>query len=69
MKISRSEIVALVNDLVSERFDEVDDLCRFVQNRLGKMDVEKSSMFWIGREHMITDRQTLQAYVEFEFEN
>ena len=69
MKISRSEITTLVNDLVSERFDEVDDLCRFIQNRLGKMDVEKSSMFWIGREHMITDRQTLQAYVEFEFEN
>ena len=69
MKISRSEIASLVNDLVSERFDEVDDLCRFVQNRLGKMDVEKSSRFWVGREHMITDRQTLQAYVEFEFEN
>ena len=45
MKISRSEIATLVNDLVSERFDEVDDLCRFIQNRLGKMDVEKSSQF------------------------
>ena len=69
MKISRSEIAALVNDLVSERLDEVDDLCRFIQNRRGKMDVEKPSQFWVDREHMITDRHTLQAYVEFEFEN
>ena len=46
MKISRSEIAPLVNDLVSERFDEVDDLCRFIQNRLGKMDVEKSSQYF-----------------------
>ena len=69
MKASPSMIETIVNDLVSQRFDEADDIIRFVQNRLGKMDVEKSSRFWVGREHMITDRQTLQAYVEFEFEN
>ena len=38
MTATQSEIENLVNDLVSQRFDEVDDLCRFVQNRLGKID-------------------------------
>ena len=50
MKATQSEIDNLLNDLVSQRFDEVDDLCRFVQNRLGKMDNRTAMLFWAGKE-------------------
>ena len=69
MKSSHLQIDAIVNDLVSERFVEIDDVCSFVQNRLGKMDNQKAVAFWVGREHLINDRQTLQTYVKSEVEN
>ena len=68
MKASPSMIENLVNDLASQRFDESDDIIRFVQNRLGKADGQKAMVFWAGREHMIGDRQTLKAYVKSEVE-
>ena len=66
MKPTQSEIDNLLNDLISQRFDEVDDLCRFVQNRLGKMDNRTATLFWAGKEHMLSDRNTLEAYVKSE---
>ncbi len=69
MKSNHLQIDTIVNDLVSERFDEIDDVCHFVQNRLGKMDNQKAVAFWAGREHLINDRQTLQIYVKSEVEN
>ena len=66
MKLNQSEIDNLLNDLVSQRFDEVDNLCRFVQNRLGKMDERNAALFWAGKEHLLTDRNTLEAYVKSE---
>ena len=66
MKPTQSEIDILLNDLVSQRFDEVDELCRFVQNRLGKMDNRTATLFWAGKEHMLSDRNTLEAYVKSE---
>lgn len=68
MKASPSMIETIVNDLVSQQFDEADDIIRFVQNRLGKADYQKAMAFWAGREHMIGDRQTLKAYVKSEVE-
>ena len=68
MKINRSQIDTIVNDLVSQQFDEAGDIIRFVQNRLGKADSQKASLFWAGQEHMIGDRQTLKAYVKSEVE-
>ena len=69
MKISPSMIETIVNDAVSQGFDEVDDLSHFVQNRLGKADSQKAFSFWAGREHMMGDRQTLRAYVRSEVES
>lgn len=68
MKASPSMIETIVNDLVSQQFDEADDIIRFVQNRLGKADGQKAMVFWAGREHMIGDRQILKAYVKSEVE-
>ena len=69
MKASPSMIETILNDLVSQGFDEADDIIRFVQNRLGKADSQKAMAFWAGRQHMIEDRQTLKAYVKSEVEN
>jgi hypothetical protein len=69
MKASPSMIETIVNDLVSQRFDEADDIIRFVQNRLGKIDNQKAMAFWAGREHMIGYRQTLKAYIKSEVES
>ena len=69
MKTNHAQIDTIVNDVVSEGFDEIDDLCRFIQNRLGKVDNQKAMAFWVGREHMIKDRKTLQTYVKSEVEN
>ena len=69
MKASSSMIETIVNDLVSQRFDEAGDIIRFVQNRFGKADSQKASAFWAGREHMISNRQTLKAYVKSEVES
>ena len=69
MKASPSMIEAIVNDLVSQQIDEADDIIRFIQNRLGKVDSQKAMAFWAGREHMTADKQTLKAYVKSEVES
>ena len=69
MKSSHLQIDTIVNDLVSERFVKIDDVCSFVQNRLGKMDNQKAVAFWASREHLMNNRQTLKTYVKSEVEN
>ena len=69
MKASPLMVETIVNDLVSQGFDETDDIIRFVQNRLGKADSQKAFAFWAGREPMMGDRQTLKAYVKSEVES
>lgn len=56
----------LLNDVVAQRFDEADDLVRFVQNRTGKLDESIVTTYWLGKEHMIKDKFTLAAYVKYE---
>ena len=38
MKFDQNYQRKLLNDVVAQRFDESDDLCQFVQNRVGKPD-------------------------------
>ena len=66
MKATQTEIENLVNDLVSQRFDEVDDLCRFVQNRLGKMDNRTAMLFWAGKEQSESKGLLGQCVTKFE---
>lgn len=56
----------LLNDVVAQRFDEADDLVRFVQSRTGKLDESIVTAHWLGKEHMIKDKSTLAAYVKYE---
>ena len=69
MKSSPSMIESISNDLISQGFDEVDDLSYFVQNRLGKADSQRAFAFWVGHEHKMCDRQTLKAYIKSEVES
>ena len=58
----------LLNDVVSRRFSDAEDLVHFVQTRTGKYDSSIVTSYWSGREHMINDKTTLGAYVKLECE-
>ena len=66
MRFDQPYIDRLLLDVVAQRFDEADDLVRFVQSRTGKLDESIATTYWLGKEHMIKDKATLTAYVKFE---
>ena len=39
----------LLFDVVAQRFDEADDLVRFVQNQTGKVDESIVTTYWLGK--------------------
>ena len=65
MKFDQNYQRKLLNDVVAQRFDETDDLCHFVQTRVGKPDDSVVTTYWLGREHMITHRNTLADCIKF----
>ena len=68
MKFDQNYQRKLLNDVVAQRFDEADDLCHFVQTRVGKPDDSVITTYWLGREQMITHRNTLADYIKFACE-
>ena len=68
MKFDQNYQRKLLSDVVAQRFDEADDLCQFVQTQGGKPYDSFVTTYWLGREHMITDRNTIADYIKFECE-
>ena len=66
MSFDQTYMDRILLDVVAQRFDEADDLVRFVQNRTGKVDESIVTTYWLGKEHMIKDKVTLAAYIKFE---
>ena len=66
MRFDQNYIDRLLLDVVAQRFDEADDLVRFVQSRIGKLDESIAITYWLSKEHMIKDKATLADYVKFE---
>ena len=58
----------LLMDVISQHFDEADDLVRYVQNRTGKLDRSVVTSYWLGQEHMLRDKTELAKYIKFECE-
>ena len=58
----------LLMAVTSQRFDEADDLVRFVQKRIGKIDGSVSTSYWLGQEHTLKDKAKLKKYINFECE-
>ena len=58
----------LLMDVMSQHFDEADDLVRFVQKRIGKIDGSVSTSYWLGQEHMLKDKVALNKYINYECE-
>ena len=58
----------LLMDVISQHFDEADDLVRFVQNRTGKLDVRVITSYWLGQEHMLKNKVALAKYIKYECE-
>ena len=63
MKFDQNYQRKLLNDVVAQRFGEADDLCHFVQTQVGKLDDSVVTIYWLGREHMITDQNTIADYI------
>jgi hypothetical protein len=58
----------LLMDLMSQHFDEANDLVRLVQKRAGKIDVSVISSYWIGQERMLKNKVALTEFIKFECE-
>ena len=58
----------LLMDVISQHFDEADDLVRYVQNRTGKLDSSVINTYWLGQEHMLREKTALAKYIKFECE-
>ena len=58
----------LLMDVISQHFDEADDLVRYVQNRTGKLDISIVTSYWLAQEHMLKDKTALAKYIKFECE-
>ena len=58
----------LLLDVMSQHFDEADDLVQFVQQRTGKLDGSVINSYWLGYEHMLKDKAALAKYIKFECE-
>ena len=55
-------------DVISQQFDEADDLVRYVQQRTGRLDRSVITSYWLGQEHMLRDKTELAKYIKFECE-
>ena len=58
----------LLIDVISQHFDEADELVNFVQKRTGKIDMSIITSYWLGQEHMLKDRIFLAKYLKYECE-
>ena len=58
----------LLLDVISENFDDANDLISYVQNRTGKLDSNVITSYWLGQEHMLWDKTALAKYIKFECE-
>ena len=56
----------LLNDVLSRRFSDIEDLVHFVQTKTGTYDSIIIASYWLDQEHIINDKTTLSAYVKFE---
>ena len=68
MKLDQKLQNKLLMDVISQHFDEADDLVRFVQNRTGKLDGNVITSYRLGKEHMLRDRLALAKYIKYECE-
>jgi len=66
MMFDRDYQLKLLNDVLNQRFSDADDLVNFVQNRTGKIDSSIITSYWSGQEHLLNDKTSPRAYIEFE---
>ncbi len=68
MKLDHQFQNKILMDVISQHFDEADDLVRYVQNRTGKLDGSVITSYWLGQEHLLKDKTALAKYIKFECE-
>lgn len=66
MRCDKGFVDRLLIDVIAQRFDEADDIVRFVQSQTGKLDESIVTTYWLGKKHMVKDKAALAAYITFE---
>ena len=66
MMFDRDYQLKFLDDVLNQRFSDADGIVNFVQNRTGKNDSSIITSYWLGQEHLINDKTSLRAYIEFE---
>ena len=66
MMFDRDYQLKLLNDILNQHFSDADDVVNSIQSRSGKIDSNIITSYWLGHEHLINDKISLRAYIEFE---
>ena len=66
MRFDKDYVDQLLIDVIAHRFDEADDVVRFVQSQTGKLDESIVTTYWLGKEHLVKDKAALAEYITFE---
>ena len=56
----------LLNDVLSHRFSDADELVYYVQTRTGKLDSSIVTSYWLGRDHTANNDLAGLEYIQFE---
>ena len=55
-----------LNDVLSRRFSDADDLVQYVHTRTGEFDSIIVTSYWLGRGHMINDELAVLEFIKLE---
>lgn len=56
MRFDQDYVDQLLIDILAQRFDQADDIIRFVRSQTGKLDESIVTTYWLGKERMVKDK-------------
>ena len=56
MRFDQDYVDQLLIDSLAQRFDQADDIIRFVRSQTGKLDESIVTTYWLGKERMVKDK-------------
>lgn len=56
MRFDQDYVDQLLIDILAQRFDQANDIIRFVRSQTGKLDESIVTTYWLGKERMVKDK-------------
>ena len=56
MRFDQDYVDQLLIDILAQRFDQADDIIRFLSSQTGKLDESIVMTYWFGKEYMVKDK-------------